>query len=78
MTTQKRIIEIVQSGSIHIEVFSDGSAPAIVVIPSYGRDSGDRFTKAVADAAFLVLRPKPSVAAARAFVHYDGSVVTRT
>lgn len=60
--TQKRNSELVKSGNLTIEVFKEGSGPAIVVIPSYGRDGGedfDRFSKLVADGGFLVLRPQP-------------------
>ena len=60
--TQKRNSELIKSGNVSIEVFKDGSGPAIVVLPSYGRDGAedfDRFSKAMAEAGFLVLRPQP-------------------
>ncbi len=60
--TRKRTSETVRSGTASLEIFKEGSGPAIVVIPSYGRDSGedfDVFSKTVAEAGFLVLRPQP-------------------
>jgi hypothetical protein len=43
--TQKRNSELVKSGNLTIEVFKEGSGPAIVVIPSYGRDGGEDFDR---------------------------------
>ena len=52
----------VKSGEASIQVYVDGSGPALVVLPSYGRDGGkdyDAFAAAVASAGFSVLRPQP-------------------
>lgn len=52
--------EIVAAGEVPIEAYVDGTAPAIVVLPSYSLDSGedfDPFTAALADADYRVLRP---------------------
>jgi pimeloyl-ACP methyl ester carboxylesterase len=54
--------KLVARGDACIETYIDGSGPALVVLPSYGRDGGedfDEFTKLVADAGFSVLRPQP-------------------
>lgn len=53
---------LVQHGEACIETYVDGSGPALVILPSYGRDGGDdfeEFTKLVAGAGFSVLRPQP-------------------
>ncbi len=53
---------IVRKGDVAIETYMDGTGPAIVVLPSYGRDGGedfDRFTRIVAASGFSVLRPQP-------------------
>jgi len=54
--------EIVTVGATSIETYVDGAGPAVVIIPSYGRDGGDDFepfTAALVDAGYRVLRPQP-------------------
>jgi pimeloyl-ACP methyl ester carboxylesterase len=54
--------QFVRSGQANIEVLVQGAGPAIVIIPSYGRDGGDDynyFTNSLVDAGYLVLRPQP-------------------
>ena len=46
---------IVIHGAVSIETYVDGDGPAVVVIPSYGRDGGedfDPFTAALTDAGY--------------------------
>jgi pimeloyl-ACP methyl ester carboxylesterase len=57
-----RHTEIVCAGAVSIETYVDGDGPAVVVIPSYGRDSGEDFepfTAALVAAGYRVLRPQP-------------------
>ena len=57
-----RPFRIVRHGNADIQVFVQGSGPAVVVLPSYGRDSAedyDEFTKQLVKAGYLVLRPQP-------------------
>ncbi|GKT51989.1 uncharacterized protein ColSpa_12170 [Colletotrichum spaethianum] len=52
----------VQSGPTSTRVLVQGHGPAVVIVPSYGRDGGDDFnglTSALVDAGYLVLRPQP-------------------
>jgi pimeloyl-ACP methyl ester carboxylesterase len=54
--------EIVTAGAVSIETYIDGHGPAIVILPSYGRDGGrdfDPLTTTLADAGYRVLRPQP-------------------
>ncbi|KAL5603903.1 hypothetical protein FOVSG1_006653 [Fusarium oxysporum f. sp. vasinfectum] len=54
--------QYVQSGPTSTRVLVQGHGPAVVIIPSYGRDGGDDFnglTSALVDAGYLVLRPQP-------------------
>ena len=54
--------EIVTTRAASIETYVDGSGPAVVVIPSYGRDGGEDFdplSAALVDAGYRVLRPQP-------------------
>jgi pimeloyl-ACP methyl ester carboxylesterase len=54
--------ETVTAAAVSIETYVDGTGPAVVVIPSYGRDGGDDFepfTAALVDAGYRVLRPQP-------------------
>ena len=54
--------EIVTGGAVSIETYIDGRGPAIVIVPSYGRDGGkdfDPLTATLAHAGFRVLRPQP-------------------
>lgn len=59
-----RASEVVTTDEVSIETYVDGdkAGPDIVVLPFYGRDGGadfDRFTAALADAGYRVLRPQP-------------------
>lgn len=54
--------QLVRSGETNIQVFVQGAGPTVVILPSYGRDSGDDynyFTNSLVDAGYLVLRPQP-------------------
>ena len=54
--------ELTRAGAVSIETYIDGDGPAVVVLPSYGRDGGDDFdpfTTALAGSGFRVLRPQP-------------------
>ena len=54
--------EMVCAGPVSIETYVDGDGPAVVVIPSYGRDGGEDFepfTAALVAAGYRVLRPQP-------------------
>jgi pimeloyl-ACP methyl ester carboxylesterase len=53
---------MVSNGDAVIETYVDGRGPALVVLPSYGRDGGedfDEFSELVVRAGFHVLRPQP-------------------
>lgn len=53
---------IVDAGAASIETYIDGHGPAVVIIPSYGRDGGhdfDAVTAALVEAGYRVLRPQP-------------------
>jgi len=54
--------EFVQRPGVNLEVYVQGRGPALIVLPSYGRDGGadfDRFASRVSTAGFLVVRPQP-------------------
>jgi pimeloyl-ACP methyl ester carboxylesterase len=54
--------EIVTAGAASIETYVDGHGPAVVMIPSYGRDGGEDFdflSATLVDAGYRVLRPQP-------------------
>ncbi len=54
--------EIVAVGAASIETYVDGHGPAVVILPSYGRDGGrdfDPLTATLARAGYRVLRPQP-------------------
>lgn len=54
--------ELVVVGGQSIETYVDGAGPDVVIIPSYGRDSGDdfeSFAAALVGAGYRVLRPQP-------------------
>ena len=62
VTAPDRNIEVVDDGEVRIETYVDGGGPALVVLPSYGRDGGedfDAFTALVVKAGWRVLRPQP-------------------
>ncbi|GCE07754.1 alpha/beta fold hydrolase [Dictyobacter aurantiacus] len=59
---QKKRSECIRGIDVTLEVLVDGSGPALVVLPSYGRGSGedfDAFAQMVSAAGFTVLRPQP-------------------
>lgn len=54
--------QFIRTGQANIRVLVQGAGPAVVLLPSYGRDGGDDynfFTNALVDAGYLVLRPQP-------------------
>src|SRR5688572_13555488 len=54
--------QYVLSGPVSTRVLVQGSGPAVVVIPSYGRDGGEDFnglSSALVRSGYLVLRPQP-------------------
>jgi pimeloyl-ACP methyl ester carboxylesterase len=54
--------EIVTTGQVSIETYTDGDGRDVVILPSYGRDGGDDFdplTAALTGAGYRVLRPQP-------------------
>jgi pimeloyl-ACP methyl ester carboxylesterase len=58
-TTQ---VHLVRGKDVALEVYVDGSGPALVVLPSYGRGAGedfDSFARMMSTAGFRVLRPQP-------------------
>ena len=59
---QKRRSEFVQGVDLKLEVYIDGTGPALIVLPSYGRGGGedfDYFASKLAAAGFMILRPQP-------------------
>jgi pimeloyl-ACP methyl ester carboxylesterase len=57
-----RVGEFVDGDGVTLEVYVEGAGPALVVLPSYGRDGGedfDYFAGKVSAAGFMVLRPQP-------------------
>lgn len=59
---ETKLTRLVQNGDACIETCVDGHGPALVILPSYGRDGGEdfeEFTRLVAGAGFSVLRPQP-------------------
>ncbi|HEY9305199.1 MAG TPA: alpha/beta hydrolase [Mycobacterium sp.] len=57
-----RHTHIVSAGEVSIDTYIDGHGPAVVIIPSYGRDGGtdfDAVTATLAQAGYRVLRPQP-------------------
>ena len=62
MAPNHRLTELVSNGDAIIETLIDGKGPAIVMLPSYGRDVGadfNEFAEIVAEAGFHLLRPRP-------------------
>jgi pimeloyl-ACP methyl ester carboxylesterase len=54
--------EIATAGAVSIETYIDGHGPAVVIVPSYGRDGGrdfDPLTATLARSGYQVLRPQP-------------------
>jgi pimeloyl-ACP methyl ester carboxylesterase len=62
-TTWKwRKSEFLKKSGVEIRTYIDGEGPAFVILPSYGRDSGEDFdaiTARVVEAGWKVLRPQP-------------------
>ena len=59
---QKRRSEFVLGVDLKLEVYLDGTGPAVIVLPSYGRGGGedfDYFASKLAAAGFMILRPQP-------------------
>jgi pimeloyl-ACP methyl ester carboxylesterase len=59
---QSRRSRFVQGNDVTLEVYVNGAGPALVALPSYGRDGGedfDYFADMVGAAGFTVLRPQP-------------------
>ena len=59
--THRRSV-MVTAGDAEIETFLEGAGPAIVILPSSGRDGTEDFDRVAADiaaAGFTVLRPQP-------------------
>jgi len=59
---QNRHSEFVHGLDVTLEVYADSLGPALVVLPSYGRDGGedcDYFARTLSAAGFAVLRPQP-------------------
>ncbi len=59
---EDRISVLIANDTATIETYVDGSGPALIVLPYYGRDGGkdyDNFTASVVSAGFSVLRPQP-------------------
>ena len=62
MEGSKSGVEMVPHGTALIETLVEGEGPALVMLPSYGRDGGrdfDAFAALVANDGFHVLRPQP-------------------
>jgi len=60
LTVKRSTIEFVHGTDVTLEVYVEGAGPALVVLPSYGRDGGadfDYFVSKVGAAGFTVLRP---------------------
>ncbi len=58
----QRHSEMVTKGDVTIETYVQGTGPAIVMLPSTGRDGGEDFDGVAAilqAAGFKVLRPQP-------------------
>lgn len=57
-----RISRTVRRAGVEIETYVDGDGPTLVILPSYGRDSGEDYddvTARTAQAGWQVLRPQP-------------------
>jgi pimeloyl-ACP methyl ester carboxylesterase len=57
-----RAQQIITAGTASIDTYIDGDGPAIVLLPSYGRDGGrdfDPVAAMLAEAGYRVLRPQP-------------------
>ena len=57
-----RASKMVRTAGVKIETYVDGEGPALVILPSYGRDGGEDFddiTARLVRAGWCVLRPQP-------------------
>ena len=57
-----RSSQIIRRSHVEIETFVDGAGPALVILPSYGRDGGkdyDDIARRLVEANWKVLRPQP-------------------
>ncbi len=70
-SAQPRTREVIHDDDVSIEVIAEGCGPAIVLLPSLGRDSEefDPVAQRLAAAGFRVLRPQP-----RGYGHSVGSM----
>lgn len=62
MSEPRRNSALVRNADVEIETYVDGEGPALVILPSYGRDGGadfDDITTRLLEAGWLVLRPQP-------------------
>ncbi len=62
MSADDRTSELVSERDVTIETYVAGAGPALVILPSYGRDGGadfDDITAQVTGAGWKVLRPQP-------------------
>ena len=62
MTGRTRTSAIVRRSGVEIETYIDGAGPALVILPSYGRDGGedyDYITGQLVQAGWKVVRPQP-------------------
>ncbi len=62
MPIVKRTSELVRRRGTEIETYIDGKGPALVILPSYGRDGGkdfDDLSGRLVQAGWKVLRPQP-------------------
>ncbi|MBV8212653.1 MAG: alpha/beta hydrolase [Verrucomicrobia bacterium] len=59
---QKRRSEFVLGVNLKLEVYIDGTGPALIMLPSYGRSGGEDFdysASQLAAAGLMILRPQP-------------------
>ncbi len=62
VSAEGRDVAVVDTGDVRVATFVEGEGPALVVLPSYGRDGAgdyDEFSAPVAGAGWKVLRPPP-------------------
>ena len=62
LISMDRVSETVCTGGVAIETYVDGDGPALVILPSYGRDGGEDFddiTARAVQSGWRALRPQP-------------------
>ena len=62
MTGHTRNSKVVRRSGVEVDTYIDGVGPALVILPSYGRDGGedyDDITGRAVEAGWKVLRPQP-------------------